>query len=531
MKYDVQLVKTREMFCEESAIASFAKWKNRNYEMMYVGMCNFVFDYDRAVKEKKVGKFLDCGYSTEDIYRAVEKYHGIKVESKICEEGQIPSEIFSEYLKKEVLCTVSLPYSCCAWTEGGEDKDEDNFLMLVGFEKDYFYCINIHLNDPEVHTVSFKEINSVYQNNSEHFYQTYQIVVDEDKECSVDDFIRFIKNSDYYLKSNEKVGQMREFAESIETFFDLNEEIKDEPFRFYIPILINVTHIVRGRLLLAETLEYIYMLTNDPTAKKLAIEFRVLGAGWKEFRTMLDKMIVKISVSSKKQSNGQKKNLRLASCVKKIMDEEYQFIQSLCNNELQLLDEFVVRDDEGYKNITKDIIECRIEQYYNNSAFASCIENNENADLTGHNEFWVDENIATDGVKLYIGGYETYIRKNANCNCNDNVLCNSQEISLIRGKYKKLIITGCAEWGDGSGVIQVDYEGYSQKILMSMPDWYPYSLTDEICWSGKAVDYQGNLQERAIYSQVYTLDDSSDLVSLLLPDSINIHIFKILLLK
>ena len=93
-----------------------------------------------------------------------------------------------------------------------------------------------------------------------------------------------------------------------------------------------------------------------------------------------------------------------------------------------------------------------------------------------------------------------------------------------------MVIIGCAVWGDGSGIISMKGNNSERKIHMHISDWYNI-LEDNIVWYGNAIDLMGNIGKRAVSMYIYSLNNNDMLDSLLLPETTNVHIFKILFFK
>ena len=58
MLLDVELIKEINMFCIESAAASIAVFLKRDYEMMYLDMYDFTFQYEKAIQTGDIGNNL-----------------------------------------------------------------------------------------------------------------------------------------------------------------------------------------------------------------------------------------------------------------------------------------------------------------------------------------------------------------------------------------------------------------------------------------------------------------------------------------
>lgn len=521
MKIDIQLVKSREMFCKESAMATIARWKNRNYEMMFLKTIGFDFDYEKACEENIIGRNIYCGYDNKDIIESFEKYHGIKVENKEFFDNPVSS--IKELLNKSMPITLFIPDSYCSWIG---DFGKDTFIMIVGYENDVFHCIDIHLGSADIYSLKFEYIDRLYQNDNKISYQTYTIVANEDKNISINNLIYSIKNSKYYLNSEEIIYKMHKLADFIESRLDLEIEMKVETINYFVPIRLNLSHILRSRLLIGKLLDYVYKVTKDDMAKKLSSEFTILGLEWEKAVFLLDKLLYSKRISNKPIERYNEICSKIATRLRKVMNEEHQFIQKLCRNELIEMDEYIVHNVECCQSF-EEIVECDISSYFDTRAFALTLENIEHADISGYNEYFVSGCLNNE-INVNVFGHNFSLCPNSLGY--DNMLCKNQEIKIKSDRYTKMVIIGCAVWGDGSGIISIKSNNGEKKVHMRISDWYNI-LEDNIVWCGNAVDIMGNIGQRAVSMYIYSLNNNDMLDSLLLPDTTNVYIFKILFFK
>jgi hypothetical protein len=123
-------------------------------------------------------------------------------------------------------------------------------------------------------------------------------------------------------------------------------------------------------------------------------------------------------------------------------------------------------------------------------------------------------------------------------NIYDNISCNCQKINFIEKNYSTLIIIGCAEWGNQSTSIIVNYVGENKiKLPFEISDWsFSEPIFNELLiWKGKSFERTKNGIELInwfkgnIFAQLIKLDKSKKLESIVLPDCGNIHVFALTL--
>lgn len=519
MLLDMKLIKTEEMFCFESSAATIATWLNRNYEMMYSKMLGFNFLYINT--ENTIGTNINCGYSDKDIYEMLEKYHGIRTEFNSYEEKIPISQVIMNELEKHMPVAISLDEVHCPWVKFIDISKR--YILIIGYEDNYFSCYDVHEGTSNIKRLPFSIVDIFFPQDNE-YYITYKVISEENKNITTDSLIEIFKKSDYVKKNTFE--EMMYLADCIENKLDFAHEELSIKNPYFMPIFLNLTHILRARKLMSYSFDYIYKITNDPIAHKLSVEFMTLGGDWKLIWLMLQKSYnIEDNLKSKKEKN-KSIFIKVADKLRKLAYKEFEYIGNLCNGTLDNNYEYQTFNNNITDKFVDNIYDLDIYKYCNNKAFSSTIDNKERADFTGHNEFFLMDKLIYD-INFLVHGIPIKFKIN---NQNDNISCIGQTITLLPGKYKRILITGCAEWGSGEGYINVVFnDNYVKKLVLNMQDWY-YIDDNYNIWIGNAIDYTGSLCKRALFSYLYTLDVARVSEKLLLPDNQNIHIFSIQLL-
>ncbi len=326
MNYNIELIKTQEMFCRESAAASVARWKNKNYEMMYLNVLGFQFDYQGASNDenRQIGPYISAGYSDEDMFEPLKKYHGVEV----CKYERLISQCTIEKLIKEIKSNIPVgvtyrhPY--CDWSK---QKDK-TYLLITGYEENIFYCLDVYASDPETKILSMQNFERYFVEQKKVKYETYKILPYEVKNVTMNDFIEALNQSEYVKR--DTLENMREFADFMEANLDFITEEKGYDSWHFIPLLLNITHILRARCLLSKTLDYIYNLTYDSIALEASIKFSELSAKWKVNWILLQKL--KVTRYQKDDQRFRKMINQFAQNIRKLAMYENDFVVQLRSN-------------------------------------------------------------------------------------------------------------------------------------------------------------------------------------------------------
>ncbi len=181
-------------------------------------------------------------------------------------------------------------------------------------------------------------------------------------------------------------------------------------------------------------------------------------------------------------------------------------------------------------------IPIKIDQYFSNQAFGKIIDSQCTADISGTGIYFImsESLLKSKAVQskmqyrfpcVHIGSGK------------DNISCNGETVLIPEGRYKKIKILACSEYGSYKEVLKY---GYMDQELMEEDFWVsdfylsPIYCEHTYCTGDSYQNTDGNLEKlefksRIFEYQIFVKDELIDRI--VLPDRKNIHIFAITLVK
>lgn len=502
---NIELIQFREMNCEEAVIATVANHWNRNYEMIFSEILNLI--------KSKSNNISDFFYlDTEDKYFLLEKYHGIKQNIFIENDFQKKQEIIYYNLKNNSPVCIIIKGSLLSWYL--EDDNDKLFpFLVIGYDNKYIYCIDIHLKK---NIVKFEFIDFWSKWNNGMFFT---LTSNQPKHINWKEHITLSFNK---LIKNNIILILRDFAKLINDRYYNELEIDN----FLIANLSEKFKLLcRSRYLYCRFLQYINKIHRAEIPSYIIKRFQDLSDDWFSLWGLTYKNFL-----------TNKKNIlpsQISNKILLILEKEEITIYEMKNflNGKIIIDNQVELVTSQKCNIKPCLV--NIEKYFNNEAFAFDINKNVTSDLTGFKQFLVNEKIKTNKNTNFLFNVNHHIDGQ-----NDNICCENQVIILEKQKYSSICFLGCAEWGHQSGELFINYENNKNIELLKFSDVSsenPY-FNEIIFWTGKCMERKGEIlienpwcRKAHLFVQRILLDKNKNLVSIKLPDCINMHIFAITL--
>ena len=207
--------------------------------------------------------------------------------------------------------------------------------------------------------------------------------------------------------------------------------------------------------------------------------------------------------------------------------------QNTLDNELKQLFSkiyFTLNEIESYQKI-HHVIPINLKSYFNNQAFNNSISNESTAKFDDNGYLLISKN---DNFKDFQVGIMRFNCDSITGITNDNIICNSQIVEIPQGKYKCIMILGCAEHGSFERTLRIEYvNGKSEQLTTGFTDIGEIAhYGEKIAWFGKfikTVDSRAFVDgfEPKIFAKTYYLISSGTVKRIILPDCNNIHIFAI----
>lgn len=524
MILDIDLIKLKRMFCIDSALATVSKLLNRNYEMMFIRMLGFGFSFGQEKENNNIGKNIIYECKDTDIFEMYEKYHGIRVISKkISGQKNISPEIFNQ-LNHNMPVAMNINAKLCSW-EKNDDVDVI-FLLIIGYDENQFSCIDIHEGSREIKHLPYKNINEHCSFYDDYEYFLFEVVKEEENNISVNSVINEMKSLKYFKKDTHL--EIVEFAHCIEKNLDFNIEKSGCDNPYFMPIFFGISNIIRARNLISISFKYIYKLTHDKRADKIHTLFSILDQEWQFIWNMLQKIYFIGEIEENNKEIMLKLKKKVGDRLRTIALAEKNIINIFCSNNFEIGIDYRIADNSKIDLSHREVQQYSIEEYCNNKAFALSI-NNYDADLTGRKEYFILDDVNIEkNIKVIGGQIEIQIVKDKF----DNISCDGQALN-ISGKYQKLFIIACSEWGDSMEYMDIIYlNGNTSKYLLKIKDWYDINDPNEQCiFVGNAIDHMGRGGERGLFLYSYSMNYKYDISQIILPKNKNLHIFGIYFLK
>jgi hypothetical protein len=118
----------------------------------------------------------------------------------------------------------------------------------------------------------------------------------------------------------------------------------------------------------------------------------------------------------------------------------------------------------------------------------------------------------------------------------DNITCTGQVLEVPQGIYGYLLILGCAEWGNFSDTLAVEFDdGDTEVIKIEFTDWANIPVFGEkTAWQGQGAErtkdgiHIMNLSLH-LFAKPFPIRTEKQVRSIKLPDCPNLHFFAITL--
>lgn len=514
MKLNIPLIKSSNMFCIESAAASFSTSIGRHYEMMFFPMFGFNFDIKQANQTGVCGRYISSGYTNDSIISKLRYYHGISVDFQCISEKILNNYLLvNDNLNRKFPVILYPTGYLCNWIN--KNLNEENYILIIGYDDEQYYCLDIHHNLTEVQSIQKNLLQNYFVNKGAEF-STFSIISEERPIPNVSDYYEY-----YFKEYTEKYTNQFDEIKELACFFekDLDFKLESEGYTnpFDIPLLKNIVHLKRGRYLLSSMFDYMYLKTNDITAMTLSNSFKSMGAEWAKVWSLLIKNFYI------EDSNSNVRDI-ISKYLQEIAEMEKKMQDCLLGKNKSANVSFIPAANTQYVDFSKDkILQANIIKYLNNTAFES---NSKYADLTGHNEYYKKESFPYKSEILY-SGIKFKIQKDDEGH--DNIKCLQQKIPIQKNYYSSVLILGIAEWGDVFDYVNLVYsDGTKDKLLISFPDWYKTDSKDEgFAWKGKIFGALDENDYRGMYCLSFNINSSKQVDYLELPKKENMHIFSI----
>jgi len=513
--------------CHLDQLITVSNWLNLDYELMFADSWGFLYQPPDLLNPKILGERINAQETIRQLENCLYQYSGIGIELQEGKSSEEALKSFQYELSRGRPSLLVLDSFFCPWDELFNMGHINHTCIVVGFDS-----INSNLICTDGYYNKKNEILSL--NN---FMQAYKWVCkfifdipDPDKSY----WGNIINNCCTRLNENFCFQQMNDFSYELENYYDILQEMKGFEKLWSVPMLLNFDYISRGRFRYSVSLQHTINKYAQQKYLPLVAELEQAGSKWSTVRSVLLKEYmtsrgkpIKYSILS----NLASKVRDIAIFEKSIADRLWELYQQKDSGltSANICSSIESNQDEiDYKKVFVDL-----SSIFNNKGFGSFSNQTYNADLTGLNQYFHLEGAPPAGLSEF-GGMQFNFPEVAGKSM-DNVSCMGQRIIVPNGIYKKIMFLGCADTGNFSDRITLEYEdGFTQMIPLEFSDWTMSPVFGETqVWKGNWILNKEEKMTKYIgvylYAKKYTLNGQKNVTAIYLPSCPNLHIFSITL--
>ncbi|SCZ09468.1 BtrH N-terminal domain-containing protein [Alkaliphilus peptidifermentans] len=524
MKLDIKFISDDAYNCIEMIFASLALYWKKNFELIGAESWGFTYKSSDVSLEIPFGEKIDCAINYKNDY--LEKYHGIQVTFREANNYIDIVEAIKEKLKDDTPVCIYIDTYWCPWFVGYYKKIHSaHYCLVTGIdESNNLFCKDALAKDGEWLSLDhfskgFKEY--IDFRNLENYTKCYW------KEIVRDATLR-LKDKH---KSLNVFDEMRLFAKDLRENLHLSKEVRgyeDRPFQ--AKIYKKLFNISRGRKVFSKALLYVSDEYRVSELKVLADLINKAGNKWSGIFGMLCK-------SYYIKDNKDLIN-RIVEKIKDVADEEEiiaDTIIELCMNESFNISYYDIENVMDTSIQLSEFKYINLSEYMNNIGFSDGTLDNCKAEISSEGRFFLINGLPINN--LWMIDNMKFMFPNTGNNKLDNISCMGQNIKLDICNYRYVMVLGCAELGNHSEKMLVEFEdGYKEEIPLEFTSWLSCnrSFNEVVAWEGKgAVRTNTGIKTYPfsvyLYAKGYQLKNNSKIYNIQLPLCPNIHVFAITL--
>ncbi|MBB3113020.1 hypothetical protein FHS18_005123 [Paenibacillus phyllosphaerae] len=490
--------------CFDDIVATISAYCNRDYELMYINIWDFLdlstVNGDQYLQRKKDN---------------LRKYHGIHIEFKAASfSDMIP--VIQRNVSRGIPVIIGFDGYYCEWDPFFGKTHNNHACVAIDID---VQAREITLADPYFNRTKEKVSFDVLARASNHYGEVHI-----GGQPDLADRMAILQQGLKRIQENGMIERMRDFSNYISR---LSDEDMDAFYRDAIESASGIYNYFKqtilGRMHFGVMLKSYCEIYKTEEFRIWSDELYAMAIYWESIQNLFIKALY-------------------IGNLKSVQEELVERIQEAARIEERLVTRFYRREQVKEENPTVQQTQSArktyvcfdhipLEDHYNNKGFALDLEQADDADLTGLNEFFL---IDRDYDHIVLTG-ENYSFQLPCFSTGepDNVTCGKQEISVSDKAYSGILLLGCSEWGHTKGDITLRYkDGTSEKIAVLMPDMATKS--DEIDPASVVVSGQtyaredGQCSIRAEKANLFRLflpiTGDKRLAGFMLPKGSNMHI-------
>ena len=504
--------------CFLDSILSLTIYYNREYELTYSDLWDFKWlpedpmlpgyigyrIIDEAIFDRcKFNKYCCIDYSLS--------YINSFDEFRLILQGEII---------KNLPIIIHINTFWCPWHYEYKIKRNSHFCMVVGLDQFNLYCI-----DPILNTKINQLSNEDFIKGMDYYYK-----FDVWEPVNNFNYGNILYESVNKIINNNHFDNIHRFADRFEKQFDYSLEYKDFTINaLNVPMHINLGVISGMRKMYSTFLKHISKQIRKNNLCDFVLQMDSISSKWNSVKGILVKSCFKEFTDECK--------VKIVSLIREIAEMEERLATRLFNqikgNNSQSIDTCYLIKHQ-YDNFQDNNIRfIDISSFYNSNAFSNTIENEDQVDFTGTGHCFLSEGLPS--LNTWNIEHMVFLFPNISKNLNNNISCQNQNIKIYQGRYKSIMLLACAEWGNFSDYLILEYNNkVIEKVFISFSDWFfeEPCYNELIAWEGKVIEKHGekyNILKRKfrIFAKEFNICKEEFIDSIILPNCPNIHIFAI----
>lgn len=321
---------------------------------------------------------------------------------------------------------------------------------------------------------------------------------------------------------------MNEFADRVELLNELSLENQAGSTDFVTSDLYNaLSTIINSRKKIARFMKYLEGRNNIKRFSDFVVLFDLAATKWYDIQHKFLKASFLSDFSVMRN--------RIAMSIREVAELEKNIALDL-QNFILLYDQNVsnqraisnaMKEPEKYKKISL----VNLENCFNNKGFGEI--GHDGASFAAGGQFFSTKHLPEKAI-WDVKGIKFHVPNITKISL-DNLTCNGQIISVEKDQYNCFMLLGCSEQNSFTDEVEIYYsDGSNEKVIISLSDWYlPPQFEDCIAWQGnivEKVDGSSILSTHLyqIFASKYRMNlDNKHIISIKLPECLNMHLFAI----
>jgi hypothetical protein len=516
---NIDLVRDKDMWCDEMIYATVATCLNRHYELMFYDFWNFQY-----IEEPGLSASQRVQYFNPNMKDNLTKYHGIIINSFDASNKPLMLKTIREQLTQNKPCKITFDAYYSTWVPDDERQNHQELPFLVigeAEDKSGFILRDPHNNDVLKKPVVLKTDDLLKG------CRGYEIFSVSDQNYGIDNLEDFIHSTAKMIRSYNMFENLKKYSNSIRSNLNFSEEIEGVKDPQQALIISEIIMLARSREFYTSMLNYLANTYADGELLKIAENFSVVSGIWHMAKASLLKGFYhkcfdqtdcdKLAEKLDEISDCENSICRLMEKYKSLDDKQSQDRNSVEGNRISIV-------------TTVDL-----KPYFNGKGCFHQAISTSPADFTGVSEYLLVDSKYSEKI-IRVDDSAVFQFPEIISGRNDNLTCNGQTIKFEKGNYNHIYFLASCEFDDFSAMFTLQYVDGEEDVTVSISNFWDEKpmYDDKIALSVKKVYIkaeEAHIDDR-LYNLYYSkrkIDPERRLVGIKLPDCPNMHILGITL--